>query len=247
MKIVLDAGHGFNTPGKRVPDGSMHEYEFNRVVAHYASIFLEEYVGIETRFTHSDKYDVSLKDRTDAANKWGADLFVSIHANAQFDVWSEANGVETYAYVTMPKEAMGVAAAVQNEMVILTGLRNRGVKTADFHVLRESKMTAILCECAFMSNRHEAELLKTDYFRKTCAIAITRGIAKFYQLKPIKQKEGNRNMEAWKIETAKKAIEGLHRKGLLEDEELWKNKLETGEIMDELPWLMLTLFDRIAK
>ncbi|MGV3488516.1 MAG: N-acetylmuramoyl-L-alanine amidase, partial [Tuberibacillus sp.] len=72
---------------------------------------------------------------------------------------------------------------VQSELVKATGLSNRGVKTANLHVLRETNMPAILTECGFITNRKEAALLESDAFRRKCAQAIVTAIASQYGLK----------------------------------------------------------------
>lgn len=182
MKIMLDAGHGSNTPGKRSPNG-MKEYEFNSVVADYAKDMLNDYENVTVYFAHSDKRDVPLKDRTDNANDKNVDAYVSIHANAYGTGWNSANGIETFVYISKPKEALELAAHIQNHLIRETGRDNRGVKTADFHVLRETDMTAILVEAGFMTNKEEATLLKSSSYRKKVATAIVKGLAEQYKLK----------------------------------------------------------------
>ena len=178
MKIAIDAGHGPETPGKRTPDGSLREYHFNAPTARYvADELLHEYEGVEILLTFDDSRDVPLKERTDRANAWGADVFVSIHANAYgAGGWNDAKGIETFVYKTRPAAALKLAEAVHRNLILATGRPDRGVKTADFHVLRETKMPAILVECGFMTNREEAELLKSDAYRRKCAAAIVAGI-----------------------------------------------------------------------
>jgi N-acetylmuramoyl-L-alanine amidase/Mannosyl-glycoprotein endo-beta-N-acetylglucosaminidase/Copper amine oxidase N-terminal domain len=185
MKIAIDAGHGPDTPGKRTPDDSMREFQFNSVVARYVRDGLKQYEGVEVLFMHADdgSRDVPLKERTDKANTWKADVFVSIHANAFGNNWNEANGIETFVYTSRPAAAVKLAEAVQRAIIRATGRRDRGVKAGDLHVLRESNMTAILVECGFMTNREEAELLKSDEYRKACAAAIVQGISEVYGLK----------------------------------------------------------------
>lgn len=185
MKIVLDAGHGYNTPGKRSPDG-LREYEFTRSVANYAKRLLDTYQNVTVYFSHSDERDVPLDARTDYANRVKADLFVSIHANAYGSNWNSANGIETYVYVTKPPIAYALAQKVQRNLINATGLRNRGVKTADFHVLRETTMDAILCELGFYTNPDEIKLIRSEDYRKTCAEAIVKGIVE--QFKLVKEK-----------------------------------------------------------
>ena len=184
MKIVLDAGHGYETAGKRSPDG-IREYEINRAIAIYTRDLLTAYQNVSVFFTHSDKRDVPLKTRTEQANTMNVDCFISIHANAYGDgkTWNSANGIETFIHPVANVEAVELAELVQKHLFISTGLRNRGVKRANFHVLRETKMTAILIECGFMTNKEEMKLLKTDAFRKACAEAIVKGISEKYRLK----------------------------------------------------------------
>ncbi|MGG3571538.1 N-acetylmuramoyl-L-alanine amidase [Bacillus gobiensis] len=183
MKIFLDAGHGYQTPGKRTVDG-MKEYEFNRDIAEKVKTLLETYSSVQVSSVHSDKRDVPLKERTALANKASADLYLSIHANASGNgkEWNDVNGIETFVYLSKPTEATSLAQTIQNELIKATERKNRGVKLADFHVLRETKMTAILCECGFMTNKEEAALLKTPAYRQACAEAIAKGIAGFYRL-----------------------------------------------------------------
>jgi N-acetylmuramoyl-L-alanine amidase len=183
MKIMLDAGHGYSTAGKRSPSG-MREYEFNRTVAAYTKTELLDYQNVEVYFAHSDERDVPLKERTDKANSLGVDVYAAIHANAFKDTWNSANGIDTFVYVTKPKESAELAEKVQRQLVKRTGLRDRGVKTANFHVLRETQMTAILIECGFMTNPEEEAKLRSDSFRRTCAQAIAAGIAEHYSLAP---------------------------------------------------------------
>ncbi|NWQ39418.1 N-acetylmuramoyl-L-alanine amidase [Bacillus sp. EB106-08-02-XG196] len=181
MKFMLDAGHGYNTAGKRTIDG-MREYEFTRKVAAFARDLLTSYQNVTVYFAHSDERDVPLQERTNTANRLNVDAYVSIHANAYGSTWNDANGIETYVYTTNHQETYQLAQKVQNNMVSLTGLRSRGVKTASFHVLRETNMPAILVECGFMTNRNEAGLMRTEDFQRKCALAIVNALAAQYNL-----------------------------------------------------------------
>jgi N-acetylmuramoyl-L-alanine amidase len=187
MRFVIDAGHGYSTPGKRSPSG-MREYEFNRAAAQALKEALLSYENTEVFFTHSDQEDVPLKRRTDFANQKKADVFISIHANAFGSGWNDARGVETYVHKTRPAAAVRLAGAIQKRLVLRSGLVDRGVKAADFHVLRETEMTAVLVECGFMTNRKEAELLQSALYRTVCGQAIASALADFYGLKKLKGK-----------------------------------------------------------
>jgi len=191
MRIVIDAGHGPDTPGKRCPDDSMREFHFNVATADFAAALLKQYENVEIMFTHAEIRDVPLQERTDRANAWKADLFVSIHANASGSDWSTARGIETFVYTTRPAAAVALANAVQRQLIKLTGLFDRGVKSGDLHVLRETRMTSVLCECGFMTNQDEAKMLMSNEYRQKCALAIVAGIVETYGLK---KKEGVRDM-----------------------------------------------------
>lgn len=227
MRIVIDAGHSFSTPGKRSPDGSLREYHFNAPTARYvADELLHGYEGVEILMTHDDSRDVPLKERTDRANTWKADLFVSIHANATGEGWSSAQGIETYVYTTRPAAALKLAEAVHRNLIRATGRPDRGVKSADFHVLRETKMTAILVECGFMTNKQECELLKSDDYRRKCAAAIVQGIVETYGLrkKPVQPKlddvsDWAREARDWAV--AKGITDGSRPKDTVTREEVW--------------------------
>lgn len=182
MQLMLDAGHGFDTPGKRSPD-NFREYEFNRAVAQEAKKLLANYENVTVYFAHSDSRDVPLEERTNLANKLNVDCYISIHANAYGSSWNEVRGIETYVYPTKPAEAMQLARKIQYNLISSTSLPDRGIKTADFHVLRETKMTAVLVECGFMTNQQDATCLRSESYQKTCAVAIVKALVDQYQLR----------------------------------------------------------------
>ncbi|MFS0783631.1 N-acetylmuramoyl-L-alanine amidase [Bacillus sp. 1P06AnD] len=192
MKVILDAGHGLSTPGKRSPDG-LKEYEINRAIASYSKEALSLYDNVQVIYTHSDAMDVPLQTRTEQANALAADCFISIHSNAAGNGhdWHTASGIETYVYTKPNQQARMLADKIHQQLIATTGLINRGIKKADFHVLRETKMPAILVECGFMTNQQECKLLRSTLFQKTCGDAIANGIAQTFSLK----KKNSRNMD----------------------------------------------------
>jgi N-acetylmuramoyl-L-alanine amidase len=219
MKIMIDAGHGYETSGKRTVDG-MKEYEFNRSVANEMKQLLASYEDVTILFSHSDKVDVPLSERTAKANQAKVDLFVSIHANAHGNgrEWTSAEGIETFVYISKPKVAFELAGIVQANLVHHTGRIDRGVKTANFYVLKETSMTAILCECGFMTNKNEANSLRTNAYRHACAEAIVKGIVSYYKLRENHQSP---NKDLFKVqlgafeekENAYQLVEELKMKG----------------------------------
>ena len=181
MKIVLDAGHGKLTSGKRAPDDSMREYHFNSAVALYAKQLLDAY-KCEVIFTHSDSSDVPLNTRIAKANIAKANVFVSIHANAYGTGFNSANGAEVFVFKKSLKEAVALASKVQTGLVNIANQTNRGVKEGNFAVLRDTNMTAILIEAAFMTNAKELALLKSDSYRRSLAKVIVDALVAQYKL-----------------------------------------------------------------
>ncbi|WP_298832065.1 N-acetylmuramoyl-L-alanine amidase [uncultured Planococcus sp.] len=178
MKIMIDAGHGPDTPGKRSPDGRLREFHFNSAVAEEVKKRLVM-DGHSVFFSHQNDVDVPLHERTALANRLKVDLFVSIHANAMGNSFNSANGLETFTYSRPQAVTRELAVKVQSSLLLVTGRKDRGVKQGDFAVLRDTHMPAILVECGFMTHKQEVELLKSAAYRKRCALGICFGIACF--------------------------------------------------------------------
>ncbi len=117
-----------------------------------------------------------LRARTDIANEAKVDLFVSVHNNA---LGTTTSGTETFHYYYSSAASRLLAQDVQTQMVAALGLPDRGVKTAGFYVLRNTRMPAILVEGGFLTNPTEALLLADPNVRQRIAEAIGRGIATF--------------------------------------------------------------------
>lgn len=171
--VCLDAGHGKDTPGKRSPDGTLLEYEFNRDVVNRTKKILEKH-GVKVILTCLDDRDISLKERCDIANKEKADLFASFHANAYKENWNDANGWEIYI-VSKGGNAEKLAQKIHKYSKDL-GLKDRGIKIGNFQVLRDTNMPAVLIEHGFYTNKEECEKLKSDSFRQKCAECDAKGI-----------------------------------------------------------------------
>lgn len=181
MEIIgIDNGHGYDTAGKRTPDETMREWEFNYATAKYLKEELENN-GFKTLMLSDTKVDTKLADRVKKANDAKCALVVSIHANAYQNKWGTHGGIETFAY---KRGVLGdkIANAVQAKLASNTGLRNRGVKYDNLYMTREPKMPSILVECGFMDNREEANLLKSDSYRRLCAKSIAQGLCNYYNI-----------------------------------------------------------------
>ena len=115
-----------------------------------------------------------LRARTDRANAAGAEIFVSVHNNY---LSAGGAGTETFHFYYSSAAARTLAQDVHQQVVAALGLPDRGVKTAGFYVLRNTRMPAILVEGAFLSNPAEALVLADPAARQRIAEAIGRGIA----------------------------------------------------------------------
>ena len=185
IKIGYDAGHGLNTPGKRTPDGE-REWTFNDKVARAFANELALYEGVASkRFDDpTGKRDVPLKERTDGANAWGADYYISFHHNANTAKWGNWTGVETFVYIGNKNTKSGkLAQAIHPAVVKAYGLKDRGIKEANYHILRETKMPAVLIEGGFMDSVIDIKKLRDDKVLENAGREIAQALAKFLGLK----------------------------------------------------------------
>ena len=185
-RIIIDPGHGGTDPG-----GTGNGLQEKNIVLDVATRFKSlldtdtadtrgggNWVALRTRT--SDVF-VSLSARAAYSNNQGADRFMSIHSNAFTN--TSANGTETFAYAEG-----GTGAALRNlvqaEMIAAWGLTNRGNKTADFAVLRETAAPAVLHELAFITNATDAAKLGSATQRQKAAVAHLRAIQRHYGISP---------------------------------------------------------------
>lgn len=176
MRIVIDPGHGGIDPGAVGPSG-IKEAHVNLAVALKVAEKLRK-AGVDVMLTRTSNVFVDLQPRCDIANFWMADYFVSIHCNAAGTPL--AHGTETYCYKFGGKGEI-LAKAIQAELIAATGRANRGVKTANYYVLRYTHMPAVLVEMAFISNPEEEALLASDEFQRQAAEAIARGVQRWLE------------------------------------------------------------------
>lgn len=183
LVVAIDPGHGTTTGGKRSFDGSLREWEFNRSVAYKLKSRLEAR-GIQTVMTVGENQtgDPSLANRVAVANaNDNVDLFVSVHANAYGSNWNSANGWEVYSYKRGGVSELAAKFVEKaTKAAISSQMRDRGAKTANFYVIKNTEMPAILIEHGFYTNASEVELLKSDSFRNELADADCTGIVNFF-------------------------------------------------------------------
>lgn len=173
--VVIDPGHGGVDVGAVGVSGS-YEKDFNLSLALKVQEALDLDERISVYLTRDDDTYISQKskDRSKFANDLGADLFISIHANAFVD--SQASGTETYYHRRRMKE---LAETIHDHVVQTTGFQDREIKRKPLNVIRDTKMPAILLEIGFLSNPDEELILMSESFQEEVARAIRDGIVEY--------------------------------------------------------------------
>lgn len=180
--IVLDPGHGGEQAGACY--FGVREADVNLAIALKlkARLTAAGATVVMTRATDTllacpgDDPDDDLQARVDIARATGANIFVSIHANAH-PTKPETAGAITFR---APGSATALAATVQEALVEETGAVDKGVRTASFYVLRNSDMPAVLVEVGFLSNRDEAAKLASAAYQEEAAYGLYKGIVRYF-------------------------------------------------------------------
>ncbi|MEW4059246.1 N-acetylmuramoyl-L-alanine amidase [Bacillus siamensis] len=175
--IVIDPGHGDQDSGS-IGNGIL-EKDVNLDIAKRLNTKLNA-SGALPVMTRSNDTFYSLQERVNKGATAGADLFISVHGNAN-DATS-ANGTETYYDETYQAAASKrLAGQIQPRVVNALKTRDRGVKTAPFYVIKYSKMPSVLIETAFITNPSDASKLKQASYKEKAAAAINDGIVSYYK------------------------------------------------------------------
>jgi len=172
--IVIDAGHGGKDPGALAVTGAKEKYVVLAVARSLATKLQQR--GAKVILTRANDTFLELEERAEVANRSGADLFVSIHADSAPGNRS-ATGFAVYVSRSASASSRFAAETIARGMCG-TGLDNRGVKSADYRVLVKSRCPAVLIELGFLSNYSDANKLANDGFQDRLADAICDGIAR---------------------------------------------------------------------
>ena len=185
-KIMLDAGHGLPTSGKRTPNGNkgvFQEFTLNQAVIDSIVKNLADY-EVEISYSHdtTGMIDVPLTTRVKRINDFNPDLFISIHHNAFHAVWGDHKGIEVYYHTYGTAEDKKVAGLLAPAISKKTSLLNRGVKTASYEVLT-CKATAVLCEGGFMDSTIDYPIITSKEGQQGYARAVSDVIITYLDLK----------------------------------------------------------------
>lgn len=190
IMVLLDAGHGIDTPGKRSPDGTFREWKFNRDIAERVAKGLAA-EGVEVRRIITEEGDISLSERCRRINEIcrergsGNVILVSIHSNAggSGKDWTTATGWECFSSpgwtdsdVLSNFLYMAFAAEFPEKKMRMNAGKP---KEANFYILKNSICPAVLTENFFYDNKEECIWLMRDDTRKRIATATVKGIVDY--------------------------------------------------------------------
>ena len=184
MKICIDAGHNISGFDTGAEGNGLKEQNITFPIADKLRVLLEKQ-GIGVVMTRpslesnadNSSLNASLSKRAEISNYNKCDYFVSIHCNA-----GGGTGTETYAF-SEAGEGFLLAKAVNKAITSVLPLRDRGVKTANFGVLRMTNCPAILVETAFIDNYSDSLFLKNN--QDDFARAISDGIFEYLGVKAV--------------------------------------------------------------
>lgn len=183
--LVLDAGHGGSDTGAVGPDGVTEASVTLAVARDLRDILTNSGARVVmTRDADVDVYGPYATDRQELQARVNvgayapeAEIFVSIHCNAFSN--PGAHGMETYYYPKTDCDER-LAELLNEELAAAGGRFNRGVKQANFYVMKHSAMPASLVELAFITNPEEEALLASDAYQRELALALAKGIGRYF-------------------------------------------------------------------
>lgn len=173
FRVVIDPGHGGPDPGA-VGIGGLRETDVVLDVALQVAQLLQNR-GVQVLLTRTSEVDVDLPPRVALANRSGADLFVSLHANALSMDRPDVNGIETFYF--QGGRSYELAISIQQQlMAVSPGTPDRGARPGRFFVIRRTVMPSVLTEMGFVTGEIDAPRLADARFRQSLAAAVAKGI-----------------------------------------------------------------------
>jgi N-acetylmuramoyl-L-alanine amidase len=167
--VVVDAGHGGKDNGAFRRYGGAEKNATLDVATRLASKLRESQFKVV--MTRAGDVFIPLDQRADISNRQSNAIFVSVHFNDSGR--RGIRGFETYYHSSV---ARPLAYRIQQHLLTLPGAVNRGVKTANFRVLRKAQYPAVLVECGFLSNRSEGAAARSANRRDNLADKIAEAI-----------------------------------------------------------------------
>jgi N-acetylmuramoyl-L-alanine amidase len=173
--IVIDAGHGGRDPGAIATNDAFTEKE----IALRTSLLLERRLrdaGANVVLTRSDDTFISLNDRAVISESANADAFISVHYDAM-DTPNSMTGTTTYYFSENERQ---LAETVNAYLDSHGPLRNNGVRTGDYFVLRNNRQPSILLELGYLNHDYDITVVNTDSYQSTIVEAIYQGLREYF-------------------------------------------------------------------
>ena len=171
--VVLDAGHGGEDGG--TVEQAATEKEINLAVVLKLKELLEEQ-GIRVVLTRDKDIFMKLEERVQIANGEKADLFISIHCN-YYEKDSSIYGLECY-YCKSGEEGKHYAEKIMETIEESKNIVSRNVKPADYYILKNTTVPAVLVEIGYLSNYNERNQLMSEEYQEKLAGELVKGIVK---------------------------------------------------------------------
>ena len=192
MKVLIDNGHGSNTPGKCSPDGRLREYAYTREIAERLVMELRKN-GIDAERIVKEEIDVPLAERCRRVNEYKASeaILVSIHCNAAGNGsdWMSARGWEAWTSVGKTKADKLATCLYEDAEHCLPGMKMRKDmadgdpdRESQFYILRHTNCPAVLTENLFQDNREDVEFLLSEEGKRAIVSLHVWGTMKFLGL-----------------------------------------------------------------
>ncbi|WP_194165718.1 N-acetylmuramoyl-L-alanine amidase, partial [Oceanobacillus sp. CFH 90083] len=179
VKIFLDPGHGGSDAGG-IGYGLREKDIVLDIALQTERILTNNYQGVEVELSRRTDTFIPLTERANHANRWEADYFVSLHTNA-FN--GSTRGFETFIYNgNVSQETRNRQHDIHTYISSRLNVPDRGQKTANFNVLRNTDMPSILLEYLFIDNFTENALLRSASYRQQLAQHTANAIAQSYNL-----------------------------------------------------------------
>lgn len=195
MKILIDNGHGKETPGKCSPDGRLKEYAYTREIADRVVTRLQN-EGIDAMRIVPEENDVTLSERVKRINAFGKEaILISIHCNAMGSgaEWMPANGWSVFlgnnASMNSKRLARQLAQAALNKKVEVRRPSPLDFYwTANLYICRKTNYPAVLVENFFQDNKDDVEFLLSEEGKQCITDILLEGITNY--LKEFKKHVG---------------------------------------------------------
>ncbi|TMJ06686.1 MAG: AMIN domain-containing protein [Bacillati bacterium ANGP1] len=178
--VAIDPGHGGEDPGAVGPSGLREADVVLDIALRVRDLLAHD--GIRVLMIRDSDTTVDLADRPRVARESGSTIYVSIHANAS--PRAAVNGTETFF---LTPQSLVLAQMIQDELGVVLGIPSRGIKTANFVVLRDNDIPSVLVETAFISHADDELRLRDQAFRQHVAEAVHHGIVRFLAIYPVPQ------------------------------------------------------------